>query len=742
MRTLLWKEFRENWKWGVLLLTASAIGHVVMQYGNTRRIALFSNDYLGFTAFGFPLGALLLGVLQTVFEAQRDRWAYLRHRAISPERILLAKGIAGLSLYSAAVLIPLLLLTVWSSIPGRVPAPFHWSAPLNGMAMMLAGAPYWFAGALIGVRDVRWYGTRLLPVGVPIMGTVGMVIVVESMGLPTLAGGCAALIVFSATMTMMAIATAGAFRNRTGYLNQTRGSRWCLALSSAGGMGLLACSALMFVGGTLEDLRFSWMWPSRIVLHEIDRHGRLIRWERAVNPQDPYARSLHGRDLTVVDKGEGIDPSVSISDLVLFVSLGHGRSAVNRPRFVRRGFGEDGPYQRLWDRWANPGQNHWYFDFDEGVLLGYQQQTGRLTWRAGPDGVVPADQPVARRFSSGPIESALHSRIEWTGFAEAQRQAGDSLERIKSAFLWEQSMVFEDGLYLLNLDSPRLIRAYVVEPPDRLIDLAISQRKEESAMWTVHDRVIRKFVLSEGDRVLVPTDRNGHRRVTDDLLRGEFTIPDALQGIGRFAFAELPEKNLVVYRVDRSLVGFDQGAVAHTFVATPQGQVLRHVVSDRGHSYHQRVSLFGALMLPAIPVTTLTAWWSPPAEKLSIPGVPIESVGAPPLREFSVVMWGSSLLSPLMTGLLVRRWRFSRSSSLGWLAATFVLGPSGLLTLLAIRERVVNVTCSGCKTFRSRTSERCPQCGEYFAEPTRNGTEIFATLAESKLSESIAESVR
>ena len=736
MRTLLWKEFRENWKWGVLLLVASAIGHAAMQ-SNERRIALFTTDYLMFAAFGFSLGALLLGVLQTVFEAQRDRWAYLRHRAITPERILLAKVIVGLSLYAVAVLIPLLLLTVWSSIPGKVPAPFHWSAPLNGLVMLLAGAPYWFAGALIGVRDVRWYGTRLLPVGGPIMGTAGMVIVVESVGLPTLAGGCAALIVFAATMTAMAVATAGAFRNRTGYLNQTRRSRWCLALSSAVSLGLLACAALMTIGGTLEDLRLPWMWPSRIVLHEIDRHGRLIRWERAVDPHDPYARALC--DLTVVDQGEGIAPSVSVSDLVMSVSLSHGRSDGNPPRFLRRGFGQDGPYRRLGDLWANPRPHHWFFDPNERVLLGYEQRTRRLTWRAGPDGIVPADQPVAQRFSSGPSESVRSSRIVWSGFAEVQRQAGQSLERIKSALDWTQALQFEDGLYLLDHDRPRLSRVYAVEAPDRLIDLAITQRQEESAMWMVHDRVIRKFVLTEGDRVLAPIDPNGHARVTDDLVRGEFTIPNALQGIGQFGFAELPEKNLVVYRAYRDGAAFEQGAL-HTFVATPEGKILRHIVSNGGSSYHQRVSLFGAVLLPAIPATTLTAWWSP-AERLSIPGVPIESVVSPPSREFVIVMWASSLLSLLVTALLVWHWRFSRTSSLGWLAATAVLGPAGLLTLLTLRERVLNVACSGCHKPRPRTSERCPHCGQYFAEPERNGTEIFATLAESKLSRSIAEPV-
>ncbi len=117
MRTLLWKEFRENWKWGVLLLLASALWHVASQYEYRNRMALFSADYVAISAMGFSIGGLLLGLMQTVFEAQRDRWAYLRHRAIAPERILFAKGIVGLSLYFAAVLIPLLSLAIGNRFP-------------------------------------------------------------------------------------------------------------------------------------------------------------------------------------------------------------------------------------------------------------------------------------------------------------------------------------------------------------------------------------------------------------------------------------------------------------------------------------------------------------------------------------------------------------------------------------------------------------------------------------------------
>ncbi len=744
MRTLLWKEYRENWKWGVLLLVASAIWHVVSQYENHNRMALFSKDYVAVSAMGFSIGALLLGLMQTVFEAQRDRWAYLRHRAIAPERILFAKAIVGLSLYFVAVLIPLLSLAIWESIPGNVAAPFHWSAPIGGLAAMLSGSAFWFAGALIGIRDVRWYGTRLLPVGLPIAGIAGILGSLESIGWISAMGIGVALGAFAVTVIPMVIATAGAFRNRTGYLSQSRASRWSLALSSAISLWLLTLTALMILAGTLEDLRLSWMWPSRVVTHEFDRHGRLIRLERVINPLDPHRKRILDDGMSVVDSGPGVDPRVSLSDFVPFVMLFHDRSESKRDRSHYRGLQQDGPVRRICDHWGNPQASHWFFEINDGVLLGYHGRTRRLAWRAGPDGIVGADQPMPRPFSGTTMDWSLTSRFDATAYVTGQDrwQLEDPFAASNAIPNWPQPLQTEDGLYWMDRGGPRLTRVYAVDPPDRLVALMIISRKEETVVWMVRDRVIRKYVLAENGRVLAATDLEGHHQLTEDLLRAEFTIPEAVRGIGDFGVAELPEKNLVVYRTVQFVdtISEDRSTV-HTILATPQGQVLRHVTSDRDHVYHTRANLFAAPMVPAILAAGLTAMWAPRVEQVSTPGVAIESLASPPSKAFLLVMWVSWLLSLMATGLLVRRFRFPRNSSLGWLSASAMLGPAAPLTLLALRERVPTVICSGCQSRRPRNAECCPHCGQLFPQPARNGTEIFTTLVESKLSQSIAEPV-
>ena len=756
MRTLLWKEFRETWKWGLLLLIASAIRHVWLQAGTPRQITLFSSAYLAFVGFAFPLGALLLGVLQTVFEAQRDRWAYLRHRAITPEKLLLAKMIVGLSLYVTAALIPLLLLAVWESLPGNVPAPFAWSALVGGLTMLLAGVAFWFAGALIGVRDVRWYGTRLLPVGLPIVGTAGMLATLEQV--PPAMKLLVVSVIAAVTVAAMATATLGAFRHRSGYLNQTHVARWCLALSSAFGLLVLAGFSSLITTEILRLFGAPFLMPGQAVVHEIDRKGRLLRIELDNNPDAAWKGRLRTNSLSVADASQDVDREVSTSDLVPFVSLHHSRGNHDSDDITGRD-GEDGPWMRLgrYEIYSGLEESpiHWFFSHDEGVLLGYEHKTRRLTWRAGPEGVIPADRHVPRRFSGGPTEltNQIYS-LDQTAIVEVIRQAAlvaqqsgnsdsdQSKQNRRRVLIWQGQLLFDDGLYSFDRKQPRLTRSFAVKPPARLHSVAVPQSmtETESVAWMVLDRTIRKYLLADQDKVHVQLGPQGIHQLTDDLLRQEFTIPEELLGVGQFGFAHLPERNLVVYRVTQYSNGFGEKVRIHTLVASPAGKIVRHIVSNWEHDYlSEGGEIIGAFVIPAVPMTTLTALFASNHQNVRdvrTLGVAIESVAAPPSKAISIVMWSSSLLSLLVTAVLVRRWRFSRTSSLGWLAATVVLGPTGLLTLLAIRERVVNVTCSGCQAPRPRTSERCPHCDQLFAEPERNGTEIFATLTESKLSRS------
>jgi hypothetical protein len=121
------------------------------------------------TAWFCGIFGAVLGWLQVHNERRPDLWAFLIHRPMTRSGIFLAKVMAGLGLYALVVGLPLLGFIVWARLPGHVAAPFE-PAMLWPVAMyVLGGVLYYFAGMLSDLRQVRWYGSRVLGLGTAII---------------------------------------------------------------------------------------------------------------------------------------------------------------------------------------------------------------------------------------------------------------------------------------------------------------------------------------------------------------------------------------------------------------------------------------------------------------------------------------------------------------------------------------------------------------------------------------------
>ena len=148
MKSLIWKEWREHFKWVllpglVILLVFSIEKPEEPMPGSTAAY------YYCLTAVVF---AAALGFLQIVFEAHGDKRSLLLHRPLYPSRIFLAKALAGVSLYLLALGIPFVCLETWKATPGNMPAPYHWRMSLPWLADILSGLVYYFAGMLMAQR--------------------------------------------------------------------------------------------------------------------------------------------------------------------------------------------------------------------------------------------------------------------------------------------------------------------------------------------------------------------------------------------------------------------------------------------------------------------------------------------------------------------------------------------------------------------------------------------------------------
>lgn len=171
MKSLLWKELRENLKWALLGMVALGAAlfyglyqtpYGQMSFSSYEGITLLRKPFLLVTTFGFPLVGLFLGLVQVLPELKRDRWAALLHRPVSHQMIYSGKIAAGMILYGIAAVLPFAIVVWLVATPGNFAAPFVPGLLLAGVADLLVGLVYYFAAFAMTLQRRSW-PERVLP---------------------------------------------------------------------------------------------------------------------------------------------------------------------------------------------------------------------------------------------------------------------------------------------------------------------------------------------------------------------------------------------------------------------------------------------------------------------------------------------------------------------------------------------------------------------------------------------------
>jgi len=105
-----------------------------------------------------------LGIRQAVAESSRGMWQFLLHRPVPRRRIVGGKLLVGTVLYLTVAAVPILIVSLWRSIPGTHPSPFEWSMMSYHWLAWFVLTSLYLGGFLTGLRPGRWVGTRLMPV--------------------------------------------------------------------------------------------------------------------------------------------------------------------------------------------------------------------------------------------------------------------------------------------------------------------------------------------------------------------------------------------------------------------------------------------------------------------------------------------------------------------------------------------------------------------------------------------------
>jgi len=171
MKTMIWKELRENRVWAVLMLLASLTLILMMisdQMGWRLDLRLFPQHLPEvYAALGIVV-AVVLGCLQTLPELSRDRWAFLMHRGTSARHIFRAKAITAAFIYVLVLGLPLFLIALWMWSVGYERYPFRWWMLLPTVWMSIAAFGFYFAVYHAVLRERGFPLWRLLPLGPPI----------------------------------------------------------------------------------------------------------------------------------------------------------------------------------------------------------------------------------------------------------------------------------------------------------------------------------------------------------------------------------------------------------------------------------------------------------------------------------------------------------------------------------------------------------------------------------------------
>src|SRR6266404_2840832 len=172
MGAIFLRELRENAKWAGMIFGVFCALIFLRAWHAGPNFLLNLPDPM--TLIYAPLAGLVMGFAQSIFETKADNWGFVVHRPVSRRGIFAAKCAPGLTLLYAALVVPCLLAAAWAAQPGNLPMPFQGRTVLPMLADVLSAGCYYFVGILLTLRKARWFGTRLLPVGMAFVCSVAV----------------------------------------------------------------------------------------------------------------------------------------------------------------------------------------------------------------------------------------------------------------------------------------------------------------------------------------------------------------------------------------------------------------------------------------------------------------------------------------------------------------------------------------------------------------------------------------
>jgi hypothetical protein len=693
MRSLLWKEWRENVKWsplpGILIL-----GPMIL-FGPPM---LLSDSYLAYVSMVAGLSGALLGFLQVYSEAIGEKRSLLVHRPQSLSRIYLGKVIAGVSLYLFALLIPSASAVALAATPGHVAAPFAWPMTLPWLADVLTGLVYYFAGMLVAQREARWYGSRCLPFVAGLFASLLVWNVAEFWQ---------ALLVIGLLGGFMAVGAWGSMCTGGAYAPQPRLAKIALAATFLAGL-----SVLVFAGKVTIGL---WVAEPFNYPYELDRQAHLFVINR-IGARITSLTDLEGRVPEGL-QGERLD-EYTVNEM-------RARNSNADPLPRVQSYRNPGRYLLAYKNETTPPHEAWWYVPAQGRILGYDKGLKYFLGSFGPDGFVPPEEQPRERFDGDANQKSL-------GYEGVARDP----------------LAFPTGTYSVDFHKGKVRKLFVPRPGENV--RWASKQADKSENWSMYfvgtDKAV--YFLDQAGKPLLTVPLEYDLATHDVNIVGRMVNPDRYwvwyypQWHLPLSIQEtVPEAMVAVYDSagrecqPRQEVPPRQGVTRITPVTYSDMLVepsMFQAVSGLGTSPTEVLALAGTMShLEAdarshpseFSLLLQNLWFTTQAY---LPGVRWELHTHPGLVfSFAALVLLAALGSGFACFLLPRGYAFSLRRRIGWAVCGVLFGPTGLLLMIALLEWPARIACPKCRKPRIVTRDQCEHCGAAHARPEPDGTEIF-----------------
>lgn len=682
MKTIIWKELRENVKWAVLAVLVLTLVEIYALYQQRYNFGAYNGEFtlcdstfLLISALGCSIVGGVLGALQILPELRRDQWAALLHRPVSRGTIFFGKVIAGLLLYLLATTVPFLLSVAYVATPRQFAVPFIPRMATPAASDILLGIAIYFAALLVSLSQGPWYGRRGI-LAIAVLPVIFFHILIGWFSSPLIA----ALIFMAAGYSAML-----ENGNSGGGPRLARVCSVLVMLVGVETIALLVFAGLSFLPGAKDE----------VSANAVNRYFR-------VGMDGSVFLSIYGRGgerLTYLDGRPVTDEryvgnnngSAFLTIATMFWDWRRGTSA--RDTYLKRHPRAGNNYIDVVDG-GNEGPESWYLDVGKNYFIGYDKMSRRRIGICDRDGFRLADatpHPFPERISS-----SIYSRYDrpWLGWVGNQLYAFDFAERTMFP--------------LLNSGRDKIYGAAQLTPPPayKPFYVAVGLEKEIQildlggrVLLTIpYSHELNKFprleigTNSSGDRVFVQYNHMGETRKAGEPEQPSFLEEVDFHGNVLHSYSAVVDNGLPMepgWLSPATLAAYPTVPLALHEIDThfrPSQSDNRDIDLDFQPMKFWPDNLFVRL--------TLLFGWS----------------GALGIGAY---LWASKV------GL-------GKGRSLAWAIFVFCFGLPGLITFRLAARWPTRVPCPSCSRRRPIEIEECPSCHHAWPPPKTSGTEIFA----------------